>query len=243
MVRAVLSSDLPTVTKLVAVIIADRCNTANGTCYPSTKTIAKEAGTTERNVRKHLAWLRDQGWISVVGQSKYGTNIYTIHPGRAVCGDRSNALPLSVGTAPPLSVGTAPPLSVGTARSEEVGSEVRVREPEEGVDQAAPDDPHSFRLNGTPIAPLVPEAKIVAQYNDICVHLPGIKVMTAKRKRELRARWKQHPKLDWWIGYFRYVNDKCPFLNGNNDRQWCANFDFLLRESAMAKILEGSYEP
>lgn len=90
----------------------------------------------------------------------------------------------------------------------------------------------------------VPLQKIVDLYHEHCPKLPRVKVLNEKRKRVLRARWKEDKKrqvLDWWIKYFQYI-DKQPFLNGENDRGWLADIDFVSRESGMIHIIEGKYE-
>lgn len=41
--------------------------------------------------------------------------------------------------------------------------------------------------------------------------------------------------------YFRQV-ENTPFLKGDNQSGWTANFDWLMKEANMAKVLEGNYE-
>lgn len=35
--------------------------------------------------------------------------------------------------------------------------------------------------------------------------------------------------------------ESSPFLKGGNDRNWTANFDWIIKDSNMAKILDGNY--
>jgi hypothetical protein len=58
------------------------------------------------------------------------------------------------------------------------------------------------------------------------------------------TRWKElkdRQTLAWWDRYFRFINDKCPWLNGNNDRGWKAGWDFVMNPRNMAEIIEGKY--
>lgn len=89
-----------------------------------------------------------------------------------------------------------------------------------------------------------PYRKIVELYHEHCPELPKVKILSEKRKRALKARWredKKRQKLRWWVMYFEYIAT-VPFLNGKNDRHWTANFDFVIRESGMIDIIEGKYE-
>jgi len=104
----------------------------------------------------------------------------------------------------------------------------------------------------------VPFQKIVDLYHEHCPQLPRVKVLSAKRKAQLRSRWKtfeywkgfgrpgtkeyiRFNELEQWERYFKFITEKCPFLNGKNDRGWVANFDFVIRESGMVNIMENKY--
>ena len=102
----------------------------------------------------------------------------------------------------------------------------------------------------------VPYQKIVDLYHEHCPQLPAVKVLSDKRKKTLRARWHsfefyrggpgskelhKFDELDTWERYFKFITDRCPFMNGENDRGWVANFDFVIRESGMINIMENKY--
>lgn len=92
--------------------------------------------------------------------------------------------------------------------------------------------------------PVVPFEKIVALYHEILPELPQVQLITEKRKSSIRARWNTSERtrnLDWWREYFETCR-RSPFLMGNNDRNWRADFDFLITESKFAKIVEGGYQ-
>ena len=83
-------------------------------------------------------------------------------------------------------------------------------------------------------------ARIVALYHEICRDLPKVRVFTESRKRAVRARLKKYSVEDF-TELFKKAQES-DFLCGRNDRKWSANFDWLLNESNMAKVLEGNYD-
>lgn len=103
---------------------------------------------------------------------------------------------------------------------------------------------------------LVPHQKIVDLYHECCPQLPSVKVLSEKRKAQLRARWKNFEffklgpngkelhkfnELVTWERYFKFITEHCSFMAGENDRGWVANFDFCIRESAMINVMENKY--
>lgn len=81
---------------------------------------------------------------------------------------------------------------------------------------------------------------IVNAYNETCVSLPSIQKLTDKRKNKIKARLKSFT-IDDFNKLFKKVQES-KFLNGDNDKGWRANFDWLIEESNMLKVLEGYYE-
>ena len=61
-----------------------------------------------------------------------------------------------------------------------------------------------------------------------------------KRGRLMRARWREHPDVEFWREYFRRAAG-IPFLVGENDIGFCADLEWLLHERNMTRILEGFY--
>jgi len=90
-----------------------------------------------------------------------------------------------------------------------------------------------------------PYQKIVSLYHEICTSLPKVKTLTDTRKRYLRARWKEHPGMDFWRELFEKV-EASDFLTGRADygnrKPFIANFEWIIRPNNFAKILEGIYD-
>lgn len=99
--------------------------------------------------------------------------------------------------------------------------------------------------NTTPPTPSreVPYEEIAKAYNDTCTLMPKANRITAARRRAMNARWRDYGKgeLQPFISLFRRASQSA-FLNGENDRGWYADFDWLLNESNLTKVLEGKYD-
>lgn len=82
--------------------------------------------------------------------------------------------------------------------------------------------------------------KIVDMYNDTCVSLPRVTSLSEARRKAIRARLKTYSVDD-----LKRVFEKAEasnFLKGANARNWNANFDWLLKDSNIAKVLDGNYD-
>ncbi|MBR8049546.1 helix-turn-helix domain-containing protein [Burkholderia vietnamiensis] len=62
--RAMMSSALPSTTKLVLFVVAEYSNGMDGTCWPSLETIAEKATLSIRAVTKHLGIAVKFGWLT-----------------------------------------------------------------------------------------------------------------------------------------------------------------------------------
>lgn len=81
--------------------------------------------------------------------------------------------------------------------------------------------------------------QIIDLYNDICVSFPRVTKLSENRKKALNARLKMYD-IDDFKRLFELAEQN-NFLKGGNDRNWSANFDWLIKDSNMAKVLDGNY--
>ena len=91
--------------------------------------------------------------------------------------------------------------------------------------------------------PSCPHQQILELCYQILPELPRIE-WTDDRASQLRTRWREKPErqcLDWWKWYFELVRE-CPWLMGENDRKWMADFEWLTRKKNMPKVLDGKYK-
>ena len=81
--------------------------------------------------------------------------------------------------------------------------------------------------------------QIVDLYNSICKSLPSVRSISEARRKAIKARLKTYSVED-----LRTVFENAEassFLKGSNDRNWSANFDWLMADKNIAKVLEGNY--
>lgn len=81
---------------------------------------------------------------------------------------------------------------------------------------------------------------VVEMYHNICVKLPRVRDITAKRKQTISVRMRKY-KAEDFVELFTKAS-KSDFLAGKNDRGWVANFDWLLNENNIVKVLEGAFD-
>ena len=85
-----------------------------------------------------------------------------------------------------------------------------------------------------------PYQQIADLYNDTCVSFPRLKTLSDARKKAIKARCNAYTVEDF-AEVFRKV-EASDFLKGKNGRNWIATFDWIIKDSNMAKILDGNYD-
>ena len=77
---------------------------------------------------------------------------------------------------------------------------------------------------------------IVEMFNDTCVSFPKVTAISEKRKKTIRARLNTYN-----VPQIKEVFCKAQasdFLRGKNNRNWVANFDWMMSDTNFAKILD-----
>lgn len=85
-----------------------------------------------------------------------------------------------------------------------------------------------------------PYVKIKELYHSICVSFPRIRAIDGNRKKAVSARWRACKSLDTFKELFMLA-ESSPFLKGRNDRNWTADFDWMMKATNFSKILEKKY--
>ena len=80
---------------------------------------------------------------------------------------------------------------------------------------------------------------VVDLFHRICISYPKIRSLSDARKKAINARLKTYSLDDFKTVFENAENSS--FLKGANDRNWSANFDWLIADKNMAKVLEGNY--
>lgn len=80
---------------------------------------------------------------------------------------------------------------------------------------------------------------VARMYNDTCVSFPHITTLSEARKKAIKARLNKYT-LDDLQRVFDLA-EASDFLKGNNSRNWNATFDWLMKDTNIAKVLDGNY--
>ncbi len=82
---------------------------------------------------------------------------------------------------------------------------------------------------------------IVDLYNEHCPSLPRAQRISKTRKQRVTARLREYPEDELlWVDYFKMV-ESSDFLTGRNGKWTSCNFDWLMNENNIIKVLEGTY--
>lgn len=119
-------------------------------------------------------------------------------------------------------------------------------EPEEAPEQEPP-----ARKRGRP--PKAPEDgqggqasqrgvcdEVAALYNEICTSFPRLRSLSDARRKAIKARLANGYTVESFKELFQKA-EASSFLKGQNDRNWQATFDWLVKDSNMAKVIDGNY--
>lgn len=105
-------------------------------------------------------------------------------------------------------------------------------------------------LEPTALEPQILKAKksssgddsLAVLWNENCGGLPKVRLpMRASRRTKVSARLREVPDLETWREAIRRVT-RSRFCLGTNDRNWIADFEFLIRPDTLTKIQEGKYD-
>ena len=72
------------------------------------------------------------------------------------------------------------------------------------------------------------------------VGLPQARTLTPQRRKNAMARMREHGGIEAFKIALANI-ERSAFLQGQNDRGWVADFDFLVQASRFTKVVEGTY--
>jgi uncharacterized protein YdaU (DUF1376 family) len=81
--------------------------------------------------------------------------------------------------------------------------------------------------------------KIIGLYHQFCKDLPKVAVLNKSRKATIKARINEHG-VNTVTQVFQLAGQS-NFLLGNNDKNWNATFDWIMKPTNFVKVLEGNY--
>lgn len=82
--------------------------------------------------------------------------------------------------------------------------------------------------------------QVVGMYNEICISLPSVRTISDSRKKAIKARLNKYSLAEIQQAFINA--EESDFLKGNNSRNWSADFDWLMNDTNIAKVLEGKYK-
>lgn len=77
-------------------------------------------------------------------------------------------------------------------------------------------------------------------YNSLCPSLPSVRTLSDARKKAIKARLNTYTVEDLHEAFRKA--EASDFLKGKNESNWQADFDWILKDANLAKILDGKYD-
>lgn len=221
-----------------------------GQCFPGVKKLAEVTCLSERTVRDALRRLEAAGRVVTErgGPQEGKPSIYTL------IGDFNPYFPpaksAGVDEAQPRQDLPRPrqKSSQTPAKSAPEPITEPVKEPGKGEGgKTPPSSPPAGQLKSDEAANRAKVARTAADdWNGICGPAGLMQVVNLTDAR-IKATWQRlcedfGQDQDRWRTYLRRVVAS-PFLRGDNPRGWRADFDWCLKPTNVAKVIEGNYDP
>ena len=235
--------------KAVMVLLADKASDDGTGIYASKQTMADELCTSKQTILATIKSLISDGLLIEVGQRR-SANGYTVE--YAIMVACLEALPL---------VGSAARAKARKESSSFTGQVASPVKQDDATSQAALPEPPlnpsppiispSGEMSPTPVSaenddepddtPLTIE-ELVGDWNELAgaLGLPKVANISRARRAAFRARTREMPGLEPWRRVFATIRGS-PWMHGQNDREWRADFDFILQPKSFIKLVEGSY--
>jgi len=194
-------------------------------------TLSKEWGWSRDKVRRFLKLLESDGMVI---QQK--TNVTTL---LTICnyeGFQSGATPSNTPDDTPDDTAVDTPTRQQSIHKQECNKEKKVKN-EKNYNLSSNND-ESKKVDNCP------HDSIAKLYMEILPELPRVAKLTDKRKKMLGATWKSDERFrnrEFWTNYFETIK-KSDFLMGKTGSGWNADFDFVINQNKVIKIIEGGYE-
>lgn len=183
-----------------------------GSFASSYQMLAMETGLTVKNVRTSLEHLKKTGEVAVSRHPKF--SVFTIK---------------------------------NYIKYQSAGSQPAVDGQSAGSQPATIEEGKKERINISPNGDRAENRKnsiydtIRESYNSVCGSYPRLSKMSEARKKAINARMKTGYTLEDFKTLFEKA-ESSDFLKGKNQRNWSATFDWLIKDTNMAKVLDGNYD-
>ena len=81
---------------------------------------------------------------------------------------------------------------------------------------------------------------VISLYHQLCPSLPSVRKLSDKRKQAIKARLRSY-SIDEIKEAFEKA-EASDFMKGNNKHNWTADFDWIMNDTNIAKVLDGKYD-
>lgn len=92
-----------------------------------------------------------------------------------------------------------------------------------------------------PVSTRIDYVAIKTMFNELCPSFPSCVALSDARKKAIKARITSGYTMEHFRTLFIKA-EASSFLKGRNDKNWMASFDWLIKDSSMAKVLGGNYD-
>jgi len=119
-------------------------------------------------------------------------------------------------------------------------NQVNSENPPEPEPEPEPERSKQVGRASDPDDPEIDEA--IRLWNELAdrIGLARVQKITAERRKRLAACLQDAGGLPGWRAALCKI-EASPFLRGENDRGWRADFDFIVRERSFTRLMEGAY--
>lgn len=193
-----------------------------GSFASSLNNLSEETGLSVQNIRTCIKRLKSTGELTVIQHSKF--SVFTIN---------------NYGVYQDINTEPNKPLTQNqqASNTDLTTIEEGKKERKEGYNNSFSDEKLSAQNEGNERIFVT----IRELYNSVCGSYPRLAKMSQSRKKAIQARLRTGYTLDDFSALFEKA-EASDFLKGKNNRNWSADFDWLIRDSNMAKVLEGKYD-
>jgi pyocin large subunit-like protein len=218
--------------KLIALAYADRHNEETGCAYPSIDWLCEFSSLNRKTVIAAVSRLEAAGLLADTGERVGRTRQVKVYRLSLESIPKTEQFQKRNHT----ETGTVPKSALKGSQKRDT-EPVSEPTPETSSDVSPPIEIDDGRT-GEP--PLTPE-EVLEAWNDTAgrIGLPKAR-LTAQRRRKLIPLIRAH-SLDDFTEAIRAI-ERSPFLRGENNRAWRADFDFFVQPSSFTKLIEGSYD-
>ncbi len=214
------NSNLPAATKGLYAYLSSFCGTTDE-CYPSVETITKEMDMGKDTFYRHINALVAAGVVEkhqTLNNGKFGRTIYRLTHEVTILDYPVTDNGETEKSYYPITDNRDTDSS--TTSSKETNNNI---------------------TNNNNIKNNIEYQLIADMYNDTCVSYPKLTKLSDRRKKAIKARFNQGYSVQDFKRLFEMAEGSS-FLKGGNNRNWSANFDWLVADENMAKVLDGNYQ-